>query len=133
MKTVPTLLIMLAIASGTHVPLAADTVSSPITATGLLPAYDSSGEQIGEIFSQHLTSAVYQSMKEGGRELVLLNPGAAYSPIDEASALEYARSAGVRTVLIPTLKRTLRDKPQDNSPRMQVELRVIDTKTSATL
>src|SRR5262252_2982781 len=99
-----------------RVPKAADV--DTLTATGLFPVHDSSGETHGEDLAWYLAPAIYQSIKERGRELLLLNPGGNYSMLDEASSLEYARSAGVRSALMPRFTLTSRSKPNDNSPRL---------------
>jgi hypothetical protein len=103
------------------------------TSTGLLPVYDASGEGVGEIFAQHLTSAIYATLSDAGREPVLLNPGGRYNLIDEAGTLEYARSAGVRIALITALKQTKRTKPSDEAPRLQIEIRAVDATSGAVL
>ena len=104
-----------------------------LSATGLLPVHDSSGETHGELFAWYMTPAIYEAMQEGGRELVLLNPGGEYSPSDEAGALEFAREADVRTVVMTRLAPTRRSGPKDSSPELRVEVKVIDVKDGAAL
>lgn len=103
------------------------------TATGLFPVYDSSGETYGEDLAGFLTPAIYKAFKQSHRELILLNPGAGYSLVDEAASLEFARNAGVKTVLIPRLAPTSRKTFNDNSPRLRLEAKAVDVATGATL
>lgn len=104
-----------------------------LTSTGLFPVYDSSGETHGEDLAGHLTPAIYESFKEGGRELVLLNPGGTYSLLDEAASLEYAKAAGVQIVLVPKFAATERTKWNDNAPRLRVELRAVEVASGSEL
>ena len=112
-------------------PMAADV--DTLTATGLFPVHDSSGETHGDDLAWYLEPAIYQTLKERGRELLLLNPGGNYSILDDASSLEYARSTGVRSALMARFTLTSRTKPNDNSPRLQVEVRALDVTTGAVL
>src|SRR5579871_947297 len=118
-------------AMASRAPMAADV--DTLTATGLFPVHDSSGETHGDDLAWYLEPAIYQTLKERGRELLLLNPGGNYSILDEASSLEYARSAGVRSALMARFTLTSRTKPNDNSPRLQVEVRALDVTTGAVL
>ena len=125
------LILASSVAMAPRVPMAAD--GDALTATGLFPVHDSSGDQHGDELAWYLAPAIYQALKERGRELILLNPGANYSQIDETSALEYARSVGVRSALMSRFTPTFRTKASDNSPRLRVEVKAIDVMTGATL
>ena len=110
--------------------MAADT--NGLTSTGLFPVYDSSGETHGDDLAGYLTPAIYQAFKEAGRELVLMNPGGSYNLLDEAASLDYGRSAGVQVVLMSRLAPTLRLKPDDASPSLQVEVKAVDVASGTT-
>ncbi|MFN7914655.1 MAG: hypothetical protein U0Q55_04900 [Vicinamibacterales bacterium] len=96
-------------------------------ATGLFPAFDSSGEAQGELLAWHLTPAVYDELEDAGHEVVLLNPGGSYSTLDEAGNLEFARAAGVKTAIVPRLLMTERQGAKDSSPTLLVEFKVLNT------
>ena len=119
------------IASVFAVLIAAD--GKGLSATGLFPVYDSSGETHGDDLAGYLTPAIYQAFKEAGRELVLMNPGGSYSLLDEAASLEYGRSAGVQVVLVSRLAPTRRQKPDDAAPALQVEVKAVEVATGTTL
>lgn len=112
-------------------PAAADANGLP--STGLLPVHDISGEVQGADFAWYLTSVLYDVMKAEGRELVLLNPGGAYTPLNDAGTMDFARSAGVGIVLQPQLAPTHRTGPRDDHPRLQVDVKAVDVASGATL
>lgn len=107
--------------------------SPVLTSTGLFPVYDASGETHGEPVAGYLTSAMYEAFRDSARELVLLNPGGEYSLLDEAASLDYAKAAGVQSVIITRLAPTLRTGPKDGSPRLKIEVRVVEVATAKTL
>jgi hypothetical protein len=130
-RLVASVIVATSVAFGSHESLATD--DSGLTGTGLLPVHDASGETYGETFAWNMTPIIYQVMKEGGRELVLLNPGGGYSPLDEAGTVDFARSAGVRTIVVSRLLATQRSDPHDNSPRLRVEVKALDAQKGTTL
>ena len=101
--------------------------------TGLLPVHDISGEAQGADFAWYFTSVFYDLMKAEGRELVLLNPGAAYTPLNGARTIEFARSAGVGIVLQSQLAPAHRTGPRDDHPRLQVDVEAVEVASGATL
>ncbi|HJZ72690.1 MAG TPA: hypothetical protein VKE51_13185 [Vicinamibacterales bacterium] len=92
-----------------------------------------SGEAQGGDLAWYLTSAVYDALKREGREPVLMNPGGAYTPLDDAATLAFARSAGVGVVVQSRLAPAQRSSRRDDHPRLQVDVKVLDVRDGAAL
>ena len=98
-------------------------------ATGLMPVYDSSGQDFGEAMARHMTATLFHELTLGGRDVTLLNPGGLYSPLDEPASIDFAKAAGVDVAILTTLKRVVEDRPKDDEPELVFETVVIDVRT----
>src|ERR1700719_3148696 len=67
---------------------------------GIMPVFDASGEEYGELFAQSLTAMEFRKLAGAPFDVVLLNPGGLYNPLIPESIVDYAQAANVNTVLI---------------------------------
>lgn len=91
---------------------------------GIMPVFDSSGEEYGEQFAENLTSMEFHKLDGAPFDVVLLNPGGLYNPLIPESLVDYAQSAGVDTVLIMGFLQTT--KPQKGDYTLNVEAKLMD-------
>ena len=90
---------------------------------GVMPVFDASGDVAGEILTQHLTTQLFETMRESSSfEPVLLSPGGVYSPTDKEWAIDFGKQAGVDAVLMSTLQPSNRPKKGDWTIRVETEL-----------
>jgi hypothetical protein len=89
---------------------------------GVMPVFDASGDVAGEILTQHLTTMVYDALRDSSVQPVLLSPGGVYTPTDKEWALDFGRQVGVDAVLISTLQPSNRPKKGDWTVRVETEL-----------
>lgn len=89
---------------------------------GIMPVFDASGDVSGEILTQHLTTLMYESMRDSSVEPVLLSPGGIYTPTDKEWALDFGKQSGVDAILISTLQPSNRPKKGDWTIRVETEL-----------
>lgn len=93
-------------------------------AVGVMPAYDASGEDYGEIFAENLTQMLFEELQSSGYQPILLNPGGAYTPFDSDLVREFAQIARVDAVLVTTFQ--LPDKPKRGNYTLKVEAHLLD-------
>jgi hypothetical protein len=94
---------------------------------GIMPVFDSSGEEYGEQFAQNLTAMVFHKLDGALFDVMLLNPGGLYNPLIPESLVDYAQSANVNTVLIMSFLQTT--KPQKGDYTLNVEVKLMDAAT----
>jgi hypothetical protein len=97
---------------------------------GILPTFDAGGEAHGEIYTQNLTSMLFEEFRTDTIEPVLLNPGGMYNPLSTELILEYGRDAGVDGVLITSLQRT--EKPKHGDWVLKVTAQLMEMKDGKT-
>jgi hypothetical protein len=91
---------------------------------GIMPVFDSSGEEYGEQFAQNLTVMVFHKLEGAPFDVMLLNPGALYNPLIPESLSDYAKEANVDTLLIMSFLQTT--KPQKGDYTLNVEAKLMD-------
>jgi hypothetical protein len=91
---------------------------------GIMPVFDSSGEEYGQQFAQNLTAMEYRKLDGAPFDVVLLNPGGLYNPLIPESLVDYAQSADVDTILIMSFLQTT--KPQKGDYTLNVEAKLMD-------
>ena len=94
---------------------------------GILPVYDASGENYGEVFTQNLTQMLFDELKGTDYEPVLLNPGGAYTPLDSDLIKEFAQMAKVDAALITVLQ--IPTKPKSGPYTLKLDAQLLDPKT----
>lgn len=94
---------------------------------GIMPAYDASGENYGEIFTQNLTQMLFEELQSTGYEPVLLNPGGAYTPLDSDLIKEFAQMSKVDAVLITIMH--IPTKPKNGPHILKLDAQLLDPKT----
>src|SRR5271169_5353880 len=62
---------------------------------GIMPVFDSSGEEYGQQFAHNLTAMEFHKLDGAPFDVVLLNPGGLYNPLIPESLVDYAQSAEV--------------------------------------
>jgi hypothetical protein len=92
---------------------------------GIMPVFDASGEEYGELFAQNLTAMEFRKLQGAPFDVVLLNPGGLYNPLIPESIVDYAQSANVDTVLVMSFLQT--DKPQKGDFTLHVEAKLMDS------
>jgi hypothetical protein len=92
---------------------------------GIMPVFDASGEEYGELFAQNLTAMEFRKLQGAPFDVVLLNPGGLYNPLIPESIVDYAQAANVDTVLVMSFLQT--DKPQKGDFTLHVEAKLMDT------
>jgi len=70
---------------------------------GILPTHDATGESYGGVFTRALPEMIFVELEKSRGQPIFLNPGGAYSPIDEDWYPEYARTMKVDVVLVTSL------------------------------
>lgn len=98
---------------------------------GIMPVFDASGDVAGEILTQHLTTLIYDAMRDSSVEPVLLSPGGVYTPTDKEWVLDFGKQSGVDAVLISTLQPSNRPKKGDWTIRVETELVDVSSGTSS--
>ncbi|HZC66176.1 MAG TPA: hypothetical protein VE545_06365, partial [Candidatus Dormibacteraeota bacterium] len=93
-------------------------------ALGVMPVFDSSGEEYGQQFAHNLTAMEFHKLEGSPFDVVLLNPGGLYNPLIPESIVDYAQSANVDTVLIMSFLQTT--KPQKGDYTLNVETKMMD-------
>ncbi len=94
---------------------------------GIMPVFDSSGEEYGQQFAQNLTAMEFHKLDGAPFDVVLLNPGGLYNPLIPESLVDYAQSAEVDTVLIMSFLQTT--KPQKGDYTLNVQAQLMDVAT----
>ena len=94
---------------------------------GIMPVFDSSGEEYGQQFAQNLTAMEFHKLDGAPFDVVLLNPGGLYNPLIPESLVDYAQSADVDTVLIMSFLQTT--KPQKGDYTLNVQAQLMDVAT----
>ncbi len=94
---------------------------------GIMPVFDSSGEEYGQQFAQNLTAMEFHKLDGAPFDVVLLNPGGLYNPLIPESLVDYAQSAEVDTVLIMSFLQT--SKPQKGDYTLNVQAQLMDVAT----
>lgn len=97
---------------------------------GIMPVFDASGENYGELFTQHMTQILFEEMKGTNFQPVLLNPGGGYTPLDPDLIKEFAQMSGVDSVLITILQMPV--KPRNGDYTLKVDAQLMDPKTGKT-
>jgi len=103
------------------------TPATPKVSIGILPVYDASGEDYGEIFTQNMTHMLFTAFQKGDMQPILLNPGGAYTPLDTDLIKEYAGMSGVDAVVFSTMEMPV--KPKRGDYTIKVSAQVMDVKT----
>ena len=91
---------------------------------GIMPVFDSSGEEYGQQFAHNLTAMEFHKLEGSPFDVVLLNPGGLYNPLIPESIVDYAQAANVDTVLIMSFLQTT--KPQKGDYTLNVETKMMD-------
>jgi hypothetical protein len=91
---------------------------------GIMPVFDSSGEEYGQQFAQNLTAMEFRKLDGAPFDVVLLNPGGLYNPLIPESLVDYAQSADVDMILIMSFLQTT--KPQKGDYTLNVEAKLMD-------
>lgn len=91
---------------------------------GIMPVFDASGEEYGELFGQNLAAMEFRKLQGAPFDVVLLNPGGLYNPLIPESIVDYAQAANVDTVLVMTFLQT--DKPQKGDFTLHIEAKLMD-------
>jgi len=94
---------------------------------GIMPVFDSSGEEYGQQFAQNLTAMEFHKLDGAPFDVVLLNPGGLYNPLIPESLVDYAQSADVDLILIMSFLQTT--KPQKGDYTLNVEASIMDVST----
>ena len=94
---------------------------------GIMPVFDSSGEEYGQQFAQNLTAMEFRKLDGAPFDVVLLNPGGLYNPLIPESLVDYAQSANVDMILIMSFLQTT--KPQKGDYTLNVEAKLMDVST----
>ena len=100
------------------------------TTLGIMPVYDASAENYGELVTQHMTQMIFEQMQNSNFQPVLLNPGGAYTPIDTDLVKEFAQMSGVDVVLVTIFQ--MPDKPRSGPYTLKVDAQLMDPKTGKT-
>ena len=61
---------------------------------GVLPVFDASGDVYGEVISQHMTFMLFKELQGPSIQPELLNPGGAYTPLDNDLIREFTKTDG---------------------------------------
>src|SRR5262249_19245259 len=64
---------------------------------GILPVFDTSGEEYGQMFVENMTQMLYERLRNEPFSVLVLNPGRLYNPLIPESIVEYAQSSGADT------------------------------------
>ena len=94
---------------------------------GIMPVFDSSGEEYGQQFAQNLTAMEFHKLDGAPFDVVLLNPGGLYNPLIPESLVDYAQSANVDMILIMSFQQTT--KPQKGDYTLNVQAQLMDVAT----
>jgi hypothetical protein len=94
---------------------------------GIMPVFDSSGEEYGQQFAQNLTAMEFHKLDGAPFDVVLLNPGGLYNPLIPESLVDYAQSANVDMILIMSFLQTT--KPQKGDYTLNVTANLMDVAT----
>src|SRR4051812_46915845 len=65
---------------------------------GIMPVFDATGENYGELVTQHMTQMIFEELQGTQLQPVLLNPGGGYTPLDADLIKEFAQMSGVDAV-----------------------------------
>lgn len=109
--------------------IVASAAEPALPVVGLLPTYDTSGEGHGAVLAQALQAFLLRELRDSPVRVVLLNPGAGYSPQDDDSFLELAQEAGAAHVIVTAVEPSRRRG--DKWLELQATAGVFDVATRA--
>src|SRR6267378_2569011 len=98
----------------------------PLT-IGILPTFNSGGDNFGSVFGQHLALTLFQQLQNNVVRSVLMNPGGRYVPTDDDWLLDYGKRGDVDYLVITTLLKM--QVPDKGNCTIMVRTEILDLKS----